>query len=120
MKTTPCECEREGWCERHKCWKAGEFQRICECNIDFFNLWEVGKGPGQMEGLMMPHKRIGPCTHRGELVDERQCNTCLGNVRIKVFGCRKVSECTLMPSFEAVAACNICELHESADTATPL
>lgn len=119
MKATPCECEREGWCTRHNCWKEGVLQRICQCNVDFFNLWEAGKGPGQTEGQVVAHKRIGPCTFRKQLMEERPCITCLGNVRIKVFGCQKVFECTLMPSFEEVAACSTCDLHEAAETPAP-
>lgn len=86
-------------------------QRVCQHNIDFFNLWEAGKGPGQMEGLLIPHKRIASCLHRGKVLDERLCNTCAGKVLIKVFECHINDQCTLFPSFEGTTPCLTCEDH---------
>ena len=46
-QVTPCECKNPGFCDRHKCDKGAHFHKLCQKRLDYFMLWEAGKGPGQ-------------------------------------------------------------------------
>lgn len=47
MHTTPCQCERPGWCERHGMNKSPHLHMLCRNNQRYFDAWEAGIGPGQ-------------------------------------------------------------------------
>lgn len=53
----------------------------------------------------------GPCQYLGELLETRECKSCRGNVRVKVFRCghpehaeTTVKECRDCPDYEPVIA----------------
>lgn len=45
------------------------------------------------------------CEHRGEVSRLVQCETCSGNVQIKVYTCSKNGECTVGVRSEGIAIC---------------
>lgn len=48
------------------------------------------------------------CQHLGEQLRLQSCQTCSGNVRLKVFACAIHSECQLTPRVAGVRACEGC------------
>ncbi len=52
-----------------------------------------------------------PCEHLLEVVRLAQCDTCCGKgkVRLKVFGCEALGECTLGKQLDDVVCCVTCE-----------
>mgnify|MGYP003632022074 CR=1 FL=1 len=97
MRFTPCECEKVGWCERHKCEKGQMQFYLCRTSERHFQLWEEGKGLGQ--GLPQPKFRRLPlerCQHRSiEPIEKIECDLCGSRKRlIPVFSCEKFTECS--------------------------
>ena len=45
----PCECDGPGWCSRHLVNKGEHWYGLCQTREDYFNLWEMGEGPGQSD-----------------------------------------------------------------------
>ena len=48
---TMCECQPESFpfqCARHKMRKSQQWLGECRTSVDIFNLWEQGRGPGQV------------------------------------------------------------------------
>jgi hypothetical protein len=52
--------------------------------------------------------RTRPCIHRGEARREKQCPTCRGQVRLKVFACALHGECTVARAAGGLACCASC------------
>lgn len=46
-RNTPCECESQGWCSRHKIEKDTSKFRLCQFSKSHFDQWEQGTGIGQ-------------------------------------------------------------------------
>ena len=42
-----CDCENSGWCTRHMVDKGERWHELCKTREDYYNIWEMGKGPGQ-------------------------------------------------------------------------
>lgn len=57
--------------------------------------------------------RGAPCIHRGEQIDEVPCETCSGNVRLKVFQCAVKGQCTIGRQSPGMACCASCEQYQS-------
>ncbi len=102
-KATACECALPGYCQRHHCDKPDHMYRLCQTNPRFFDLWERGAGPGQNQLT-----RNEPCLHRGEQIDDALCESCQGQVRIKIFACSLHERCCLSLKLLATACCNSC------------
>ncbi|QDU39657.1 hypothetical protein Mal4_40030 [Maioricimonas rarisocia] len=45
---TQCVCSGPGFCRRHQCRKTLHWYRLCRMRADYFQLWEQGRGPGQL------------------------------------------------------------------------
>lgn len=45
---TKCECPHAGFCHRHGCEKTQHWWELCQTRADYFRLWELGRGPGQL------------------------------------------------------------------------
>lgn len=45
---TRCQCGGPGWCERHGVQKTPHYHHLCQTREDYFQLWEQGRGPGQI------------------------------------------------------------------------
>ena len=101
--STGCECLTPGYCQRHHCDKPDSMHRLCQTRPRFFDLWERGIGPGQAQTA-----RQSPCGHRGEQIDESLCESCQGQVRIKIFACRLHNRCSLSKLLTTVAGCLSC------------
>ena len=43
----PCECSGPGWCARHMVNKGERWHELCKTREDYFDVWEMGEGPGQ-------------------------------------------------------------------------
>jgi hypothetical protein len=51
-----------------------------------------------------------PCTHRGALLDEVQCESCTGKVMAKVFACPIYDRCTPFKNrIPLIRGCRICD-----------
>jgi len=58
------------------------------------------------ESLSQPQR--GLCRHLGSEVRQQQCQSCSGNVRMRVFACDLHGECQPTPRLPGVRACNAC------------
>lgn len=104
---TDCECTGPGWCERHRCEKSrGQFER-CRRSPEIFGLYESGEYP-QLKAQEVGRSGLEPCRHRGAQTRRVECESCLGRVQIKVFGCTKHGECSLSQSITDIATCRTC------------
>ena len=52
------------------------------------------------------------CVHRGAMVGKRECASCAGTVKLKLFACAIHGECTLAKPLEGVACCGACREFE--------
>ena len=43
-----CECSMAGFCRRHRVDKTPHLKHLCETKEEYFNAWELGRGPGQL------------------------------------------------------------------------
>lgn len=106
MKVTPCECTKPGWCERHQCEKSRHFYELCRRRQDYFEQFENGQSI-----LQQVKRRFQPrelCQHRGEAVDEVECPSCRGTVKLKVFDCARHERCTLAKPIDGIGCCSNC------------
>lgn len=56
-----------------------------------------------------------PCKHLGsDTGGTVRCSPCGGNVRVKLFGCALLTECTLTAAVPGIACCRTCPKHEPA------
>lgn len=115
MHVTDCECTEPGWCERHQCEKTRYCFELCRRRQDFFQLWEEKRGPGQGNKRSPNLARQRPCRHLGRIVDERPCQGCRGQVRVKIFYCPIHGECSLGRQVDNTACCAVCEDYDAAD-----
>ena len=97
MKTeqvTPCECDKAGWCERHRCEKPELLFQLCRRRADFFERWERGEGP--LQGPYQAFARRERCRSRGtEPIAEVECTLCgAQTVMLPVFACTLHGRCT--------------------------
>jgi len=57
--------------------------------------------------------KSGPCKHLGEATSERrECDSCTGKVKIKVFECEIFSRCTIFKDVGLPVCYNSCERYE--------
>jgi hypothetical protein len=54
---TSCECTLAGFCARHRVDKTNHLRHLCETNSDYFEAWELGRGPGQLSSEQDKSKR---------------------------------------------------------------
>lgn len=100
MYMTPCQCQNAGWCERHKVEKNRfEFERCRRIQKDF-EAWEGGT----MKQPPIPLT----CSHRGQVTRQIACNSCRGQVAVKVFACAVHGECTMLKKREELCGCQDC------------
>lgn len=86
----------------------------CPCTIDGRDILDhatTGDCPkGYFENVAEMPPVLEPdlsCTHRGDVVDKVQCQTCGGNVQIKVFACTVHVQCTIA-KLDAYRDCGTC------------
>lgn len=48
------------------------------------------------------------CRHRGDLLGLERCQTCAGNVKIKIFACALHARCSIGQGIDGVANCAAC------------
>jgi hypothetical protein len=77
---TPCECPIAGYCPRHKCEKVPHWHWLCKTQPDYFDAWERGEGPGQIQAGdgLGPGRRLG----LGDVVAWAIRRATLGRLRI--------------------------------------
>ena len=71
----------------------------------------VTRGPKVVIGLE-PHERHWRdtgCVHRGEVLREESCRRCSSSVRIEVYACAIVGECTVAAKVPGLLACRRCK-----------
>ena len=107
MKVTPCECAKPGWCERHRCEKSRHNFELCRRRKDWFEAFESKQTVIQQ--ISRTNIRKADCIHRKNVISERECQTCSGNVRIKVFSCELHNSCTVRKPIEDLPCCITCE-----------
>ena len=92
---TVCECTKSGWCQRHQCHKTAHWVGLCQTREDYFQLWEQGRGPGQMSSKRRNPAATHPCEHQGDVLRLEECDSCQGRVRVKVIVCTMHGSCTI-------------------------
>lgn len=60
-----------------------------------------------------PPNPPGACIHRGEASGTRECATCQGSVKIKLFACALHGVCTLGKRIDMLACCAQCGDYEA-------
>lgn len=108
MKVTPCECERAGWCARHRCEKPWALVELCRRRPAWFDLWERGEGPGQTSPRPSTFTHRPACVQRREVVRREACSTCAGRVELFVWSCAVHGECTVLKAVPGLACCATC------------
>lgn len=48
----------------------------------------------------------GPCQHLGEKVGTRECESCKGKTRIKLFACAVYGQCSIAKKLDGIACCD--------------
>jgi hypothetical protein len=51
------------------------------------------------------------CIHKGNLRRTVSCETCKGSVKVKVFDCDELGECTVQKQISGIALCLACDRH---------
>jgi hypothetical protein len=90
VKVTACECERPGYCARHRCTKPEFLWELCQRRPDWFDRWEAGENP------FAPVARSrSPCRHRSaDPIDEMACESCSRHtVLVPVYACERFQRC---------------------------
>ena len=111
---TECECPGPGYCHRHRCEKTTHWYILCQTRPDYFQLWEERRGPGQESVTIKSRK---DCRHRGLEVRKHECNSCRGNVQLKVYSCNIHGECTFVNSVPNAHCCLNCTEFEAKEIA---
>jgi hypothetical protein len=111
-RLTNCECQEAGFCSRHQCDKTAFRFEMCRRSKGWFDLYEVGRGPGQRDSAVGTSTLLEACRHRGETIRSETCPTCSGTVQLKVFSCALHQECTLPMKLDTVKSCATCEDYE--------
>jgi len=114
MHVTDCECTEPGWCERHKCHKSKFIFESCRRRRDFFRAWENG-GLRHLCRSDRAHDRKKTCVHRGQELRKVRCETCTGNVQVKIFACSVYSECVIGSVVENLTSCVLCDSYQAQD-----
>jgi hypothetical protein len=109
MQVTDCQCTEPGWCERHHCEKSRYLFELCRRRQDFFRRWEKNQGPGQRERRTRTLEPQDACRHLEQLIAEKLCSGCRGQVRVKIFRCQIHGECSLGRQLDDTACCAVCQ-----------
>lgn len=92
----PCTCDRLP--------PAGQPYSVSYCRL----CWLYHRDSAYRE-LWNADAPRGPCVHLGEATGEtRECSTCTGTVRLKLFACTLHRECTIARAIDGVACCAAC------------
>src|SRR3569832_1105802 len=93
-RATPCECQGAGYCRRHRCNKIDHWWHLCQTRMDYFQLWEEGRGP--CIRISQDHAALPRCIFRGtDPVGQLPCQLCGGRqLMINVYPCEKFWLCT--------------------------
>lgn len=111
--TDPCSCQPTHFpftCLRHRCRKTAHWHFLCQTRDDYRQLWEEGRGPGQLSSReAIPIAERFRCVHRGRVIDTRKtggrgCAAC----RYEVYLCRQWGECTIFPKEAGLPHCTEC------------
>jgi len=92
----------------------------CVCLNDACRTHEMGVRVPCKEGEVIfcglcanDKKARGPCKHLGEATSERrECDSCTGKVKIKVFECEVFTRCTIFKDVGLPVCYNSCERYE--------
>jgi len=105
-------------CVRHSCEKTEHWHRLCQSRLDYFQLWEERRGPGQNANV---NARLIPCRHRGsEPVEQVACELCgARHVLVPVYECGLLGTCTERrwgtrnDRARSMPACLTCEAYDA-------
>jgi len=118
-RLTQCECTAPGWCERHGCEKNEYLFQMCQRLESWFQMWESGRGPGQVQATRSNHSGQKTCRHLGKEIRSELCLSCGGHVHIKVFLCDRHQECTRSSRLPNVLSCSACGDFEPSQELAP-
>lgn len=82
------------------------FPMRCQCGLFQVSL---DSKPVMPTGLTARDVIDNPCKHQLPTIEHRECKGCRGTVKIKVNGCEKHGECTVVFKFAGVMACTRCD-----------
>lgn len=89
---------------------------LCQRDPRLFQCWEDQRGPGQNRHGTPPANRSALCQHLGDQLRNEPCQTCRGDVQVKVFACGIHGECTLGKELPHIACCLRCHYYEAHQT----
>jgi len=78
------------------------------CGRPWWSTWPAKHLHRECGGLRVAMAGRGPCVHRRDETRRESCQTCQGNVRLKVFGCALHGECTLEKPLPGLSCCAVC------------
>lgn len=103
-----CKLDASDFCERHQRHHKRREKTLSQMNNAqgerYRKLWD--KEAGIKEAPVLPGGL--ECVHRGDLIREQKCDSCRGNVNIKVFACALHGECTMFKKIPGVHKCDGC------------
>ena len=79
-----------------------------ECGKTIKPIWNAQVGWVYPHGVQAGPNAI-PCIHLGEDLRLQQCESCGGNIQLKVFACDIYKECTLGKKLEGLQCCAMCK-----------
>jgi hypothetical protein len=85
-------------------------------------LWKCQRKNCGHETLVRPHHKAAPrrqncggaksayrCQYLGSLDSEKECDSCQGKVRIKLFACAVHGQCSIGKALHGIATCSSCQ-----------
>lgn len=97
----PCVCAQAGWCERYRRHMLGVAWTVCQGGAEVANIRDdylsrQAHNAVALRAQQAHPNRDKPCVHLGPVTGRtRDCPTCSGNVREKLYECGTHGECTL-------------------------
>jgi hypothetical protein len=86
----------------------GRLWQICSDNCPPDNPCKEEERQALIASWDKNESRRGQCLHLGEPIGEQKCETCPGNVRLKIFACALHQKCTPQKQLAGVTCCAAC------------
>lgn len=93
----------------------GRFAYVCpSCGKPFRHRRKVD--PSEItRACTGPDRNTIPCIHKGPELRQQKCSTCSGNVRLKVFACALLKECTVEHLLPGIQGCLKCQSYKPSE-----
>lgn len=102
-----CDCQVDGFCARYQRDMAGRLRQICRGENISPAKAEVYRANWRS---LVPIETQTTCAYLGDATGRTiKCGSCKGGVKIKVFECGKLGECTISKATEGLPTCAGCQ-----------